>query len=499
MKYIFQALIALLLLQSCQSDELKIRFKTIDINIQGTLGPSLKHRSKYYCYFEKDDPFSSNLIADFYILDENGKTEAHIPSPPVFVSDYGLSLRNDTIFTTHYDYDGDRVFYLDEKKKKWLETSKAPNTIFKDKNYTIYSSPPDRFCYLTWFKDHKTGKKYNIYTENPVINPVNNSYYLTSANYILKVEDPKKLTIAGQPLPNRYCDVQFVDSIRGAEVQYKNENPHLSKFSIATSFVVKNQIYHLYSEDGSTKIAVLKNNELVTVFELKDDIFPFRAHFDAVNIIPRNDYQTLRFSTNDLHTSGMIEINKNIFTVITFKNKYREPILGEPYTKAWVEKNFMNFYTHFNTLSINEIDRIEQKENILNLSQYKTCGNTFLEGCDDRVYQKIERKYIHLLTSYHYNPQDKLVNFIDFEWRPQSRMTLNGEDEINTWQSLNTYKIFHTKYRWLYSFLKQKLGDPTVGEENGSYAKWEIGKQTIDLSSREYQINLRLYNNQENK
>lgn len=498
MKYILQAFIALLLLQSCQSDELKISFKTIDIDVQGTLGSSLKHRSKYYCYFEKDNPFAANRIIDFYILDENGKTEAHIPPPPVFFSDYGLSLRNDTIFTTHYDYDGNRVFYLDEKKKKWLETQKVPEIIFKDKNYTISSNTPDRFCYSIRFKDHKTGQQYGIYTENPMINQVNNAYYLTSTNYILKIPDPRKMEIAGQSNSERYCSSQHIDSIKGAELQYKNSTSSMFKSSIATSFVVKNQLYHLYSEDGSTKITVLKNNELVPVFELKDDIFPYREHYDKMNFAPGNNYQTLRFSTNDPYTSGMIEIDRNKFNIITFRNKYREPILGEPYTKAWVEKNFMDFYTHFNTLSINQIDRIEQKENILNLSQYKTCGDTFLESCDDRVYKKIERKYVHLLTSYHYDPQNKLVNFIEFEWVLQSRATVHEEDDIRVLESLNSNKIFHSKFDWLYSFLKQKLGDPVTGGADSSYAKWKIGKQTIELSCREYRgTYLKLYNDQE--
>lgn len=495
MKYILQVFIGLLLLQSCQSDELKISFKTINIDFQGTLGPSLKHRSKYYCYFEKDNPFSANIVVDFYILDENGKTEAHIPPPPIFFSDYGLSVRNDTIFTIHYnDYS---AFYLDEKKKKWIKTSKVPEVMFKDKNYTISSKTPDRFCYSIEFRDHKTGKQYEIYTENPMINQVNNAYYLTSSNYILKIPDPRKMEIAGQSNSERYCSSQHIDSIKGAELQYKNSTSSMLKSSIATSFVVKNQLYHLYSEDGSTKITVLKNNEMITVFELKDDIFPYRKHYDKMNFVPGNNYQNLRFSTNNPHTSGMIEIDRNKFNVITFKNKYREPILGEPYTKAWVEKNFMDFYTHFNTLSINQVDRIEQKENILNLSEYKTCGDIFLESCDNRIYRKIERKYIHLLTSYQYNHQNKLVNFIEFEWQLQSPAELQGEDEISVWRSLDYHKIFKAKYNWLYSFLKQKLGDPVnIGDKN-SYPKWKNGKQRIELINRQFSTHLRLYNDQE--
>ncbi|AZA93490.1 Uncharacterised protein [Chryseobacterium nakagawai] len=486
MKYILQAFIGLLLLQSCQSDELKVSFKTIEISIPGTLGPSLKHHSKYYCYFEKDNPLGSNTLVDFYILDENGKTEAHIPPPPILFSDYTLSVKNDTVFTTHYhNYSS---FYLDEKQKKWIRTSKTTDIVFKDKNYTIDSNTSGIGCYETKFIDHKTRQQYEIYLENPMVNKVNNSYYITSTDYILKISDPKKMEIAGQSnSKDHYCSSQNIDSFKGAEIQYKNELPNMFKFSIATSFAVKNQLYHLYSEDGSTKIAVLKNKEFVTIFEFKDDIHPYRKHYDSMSFIPGNEYQTLRFSTKNPHTYGIIEIDKNKFNVITFKNTYREPILGEPYTKAWVEKNFMDFYTHFNTLSINQINRIEQKENALNLTQLGLYNGFPTVSSDDfpTVYQKIERKYIHLITSYYYSHQNKLLKLIEFEWIPQSYSALSNEDDIKVRESLDTQKIFKSKYTWLHAFLKQKLGEPVSETANGpSYmsAKWETGTEVIELS-----------------
>ncbi|WET49658.1 hypothetical protein PYS58_00695 [Chryseobacterium indologenes] len=486
MKYILQAFIVLLLLQSCQSDELKVSFKTIEINIPGTLGPSLKHRSKYYCYFEKDNPVGANTIVDFYILDENGKTEAHISPPPILFSNYNLSVKNDTIFTTHYN--NSSAFYLDEKKKKWVKTTRTPDIIFKDQNYTILSSTPDLSCYKTRFIDHKTRQQYEIYVENPMINQLNNTYYITTTDYILKVSDPKKMETAGlSNSKDQYCSPQNIDSLKGAEVQYKNELSESFKFSIATSFVVKNQLYHLYSEEGSTKISVLKNKEFVTVFEFKDDILPYRNHYDGMSFIPKNEYQTLRFSTDNPYNSGIIEIDKNLFNVITFKNKYREPVLGEPYTKAWTEKNFMDIYTYFNTLSLDQIHRIEQKENALPLAQYGLCEGFPDVPCDDFpvVYQKIERKYIHLITSYYYSHQNKSLNLIKFEWIPQSYSTLSNKDDINVRESLDTQKIFKTKFNWLYAFLKQKLGTPVSETTHGSSYKnaiWKTGTQAIELS-----------------
>jgi hypothetical protein len=89
------------------------------------------------------------------------------------------------------------------------------------------------------------------------------------------------------------------------------------------------------------------------------------------------------------------------------------------------------------------------------------------------------------------------VNFIEFEWQLQSPAELQGEDEISVWRSLDYHKIFKAKYNWLYSFLKQKLGDPVnIGDKN-SYPKWKNGKQRIELINRQLSTHLRLYNDQE--
>lgn len=502
MKYILQAFMALLLLQSCQSDELKVSFKTIEINIPGTLGPSLKYHSKYYCYFEKDNPLGSNTIVNFYILDENGKIQAKIPPPPINFSDYNLTVRNDTVFTTNYK--SYASFYLDEKKKKWIRDLSTSDIIFKDQKYTVFNRSLDDCCSKTWFQDNATGQQYDVITENAIVNKLNNAYYLSTSNSVLKIQDPKKLRENNKPDTGSYANSA---SETGTEVLFRNAFTGMFKTSLATSFVVKQNLYHLYSESGSTKIAVLKDNNWVNIFDIKDDIRPYqllyekgnyppyieykeedgsyRSPYAKMNYFPGNEYQSLQFSTNDPNRSGIIEIDKNKLKIITLKNKYREPILGEPYTKSWVEKNFMDFYTHFNTLSIQQIDRIEQKENALNLTQYAICDDCCdccNESCNEipRVYQKIERKYIHLITTYFHVPENKSLKFIEFQWKIQSRATIYNKDDFEVWQNLDTHKIFASKFKWLYTFLKQELGEPV--SKKPAKVLWETETQMVELS-----------------
>ncbi|MBP2616304.1 hypothetical protein [Chryseobacterium jejuense] len=531
MKYILQAFMVLLLLQSCQSDELKVSFKTIEINIPGTLGPSLKHKSKYYCYFEKDNPLGKYTIVNFYILDESGKVKATIPPPPIQFSDYNLTVRNDTIFTTNYK--SYASFYLDEKKKKWIRDLSTSNIIFKDQNYTVFNRSLDDCCSKTWFKDNKTGQQYEVFTENAIVNKLNNVYYLSTPTMILKIQDPKKLEASGRFNADHHPTSKD-DPQKGTEVLYQNKFSGMFMFqsSLATSFVVKQNLYHLYSEGGSTKIVVLKDDNLINIFDIKDDIRPYhplyeknvyspyigyqdefgsyRSPYTKMNYVPGNEYQTLPFSTSDPNRSGIIEIDKNKLNIITLKNKYQEPILGEPYTKSWVEKNFMDFYTHFNTLSIQQIDRIEKKENALNLTQYSICDDCCSDccstSCDEipRVYQKIERKYIHLITSYFYSPENQSLKLIEFQWKTQSRATIHNKDNFEAWQNLDTHKIFAPKFEWLHAFLKQKLGEPV--SENPSKVIWETETQMVELSynydnynpNRNANTKLTLYKKQKN-
>ncbi|MGU3374752.1 hypothetical protein [Chryseobacterium sp. M5A1_1a] len=490
MKYILHLFIILLVMQSCQSKELKISFKTIEINIPGTLGPSLKHNSKYYCYFKinEDNYFGMNEnklgsvpVINFYILDENGKTQSKIPAPKPNFTDYGLYVRNDSIFTTGYrNYS---TFYLDEKNKKWIKIKNTNYIIYKDKNYTLFNRISEFHSNETWLKDNATDQQYKIQKENPIVNKLNNDYYLTTKYSILKIPALKKK----QPGDLRYEHGKVVantnQSLKEPETEYLNEPSTLFNFYIVTSFIINNQLYHLYSEENSMKIAVLKNKELINIQEFKSDIFPYRSQDDTKFSNSEKQYQSFPYSTKDPNFSGMIEIDDNLFNVITFKNLYRETIYGEPKIKAWVEKNFEYFYTNLHTLSIDQVDRIEQKENALDLTQrYSLCS----EGCpkEPRLYKKIERKYINLLTVYDYDSDSKAVERIEFEWSHPSWTDFeNNDEEFKVFNSLNSKKIFKDKYDRMAGFLKQKLGKPVSEEENehNTKAKWETKTKSVEL------------------
>src|SRR5690606_24946974 len=123
---------------------------------------------------------------------------------------------------------------------------------------------------VTWFKDKSSNKQYEVGVATPIINKFNNSYYLTEGHSIIKVDDPKRLDVSKQPydykiavLSGRYWR-EGNYSTNGAEILFEREenNFFTSTFSIGTTFVLNNKLYHLYTDSLTTQIGTLQENEL---------------------------------------------------------------------------------------------------------------------------------------------------------------------------------------------------------------------------------------------
>ncbi|WP_172277994.1 hypothetical protein [Chryseobacterium sp. LAM-KRS1] len=502
MKNIFQIFIFIFFMQSCHPQELKIDYETIEIDIPGSPGPWLKHNSKYYCYFQTDnDKFSSGSNHNFYILDEEGKVNSKISVPEKLQTYYyDLYIKNDSIFTT--EYYNHHTFYLDEKNKKWIETKKGIDLVYEDKEYTVYTRDFGEWGGITWFKDNLTHKQYEIAATNPVINKFDNAYYLTTSKFILKISDPKKLEISKEAydykkavLAERYFR-EGSNSMKGGEMIYIDTTDVKSKYSIATSFIANNKFYHLFNDGISTKIGIVENKKLTPILDLKSDLRPFKWYYDTRNPIQNNQYQTIQFSIKGKNNFGIIEINKNHINVTSFKNSYKEPIMGEDQTKEWVQTNFDYFYSNLNTLSLNQIDDIEQKENATDLTQSHKISNYILDGKDietPRIYRKKESPFIHLITMYYYTTREKSIELIEFQWGIKSHF--DSVEESQTTPNIDTQKLYKSKFDWLFAFLMQKLGKPILNNQDKENAtvKWKNGNKSVELSLSKYIFELRLY------
>tara|TARA_R110002033_G_scaffold171104_2_gene216087 strand:- start:4 stop:1539 length:1536 start_codon:yes stop_codon:yes gene_type:complete len=510
MKTVIHIIILTFITASCQPQELNVSVENIEINIPGSPGPWLKYKDNFYCYFKTDnDQFSSGSNHQFYVLDNNGKVKSKIEVPKKLQTFYyDLYIKNDTIFTTEY-YDHN-TFYLDQIKNTWVETKKGIDLYFEDNDYSVYSLDFGEWGGVTWFENKKTGKQYEIGLTSPVVNKFNDSYYLTSGISVLNIKDPTKLDESKEPydykkavadLENRYHRNGNY-STNGAEIifEYKDNDYFNPTFSITTSFISNDKLYHLYKDSISTKIGIIENKKLVPIYEFENKIRPFQWHYDTRNPIQNNNFQSTQFRTEKESVYGIIEINKNNVRLTYFNNTYSEPVFGEKKMDEWLENTFEAYFLDFGSLTLSEIDKVEQEMSATNLTQKHKISTYRLDGRDletPRIYRKIQDEKLKLITLYYYSGNDKKIQLIKFEWGKNRKQNQNISDVIASISNEEkTETIYKQKFDWISNYLKEKLGEPTdyKTDKNGAEQQWSKGDKIVILEYSKRDVELTIYN-----
>ncbi|HEA21750.1 MAG TPA: hypothetical protein ENH87_12650 [Pricia antarctica] len=486
--------ILILVAVSCQPQELFVNYDNFEINIPGTPGPWIKYHDKYFCYFRTDnDQFNSASNHQFYIIAENGEINTKVDVPQAIQKNYyDLYIKNDTLFTT--EYYNHNTFYLDLSTNTWIETRKGIDLYFADKDYSVYSLDFGEWGGSTWFEDRQTKNQYEIGVSTPIVNRLNETYYLTSGTSILKIDNPKRLDKSEEPYDYKKAvlDKDYHKesnySTNGAETvfEYSDNDYFNPTFSIATSFIQDNKLYHLYKDSISTKIGRIENNDLIPIYTLKSNIRPFIRYYDTRNPIQNKNSQTLQFKTNQENVYGLIVINENDINIITFDNKYKEPVYGKNELNEWVEKSLEFFSSNLDNLHISEIDSLEKKIKATDVTQKHKISTYRLEGMDvetPRIYRKIESDTLKLITMYYYGTIEKEIELIHLEWVLNNKNTSLYESLRSTIKKDKKANPFEPKFICISNYLTAKFGKPSSikKESNGFEQKWIADKLIIVL------------------
>jgi|SRR5690554_823783 len=157
--FIFFAITVAISCQKKDEQEIEIVTNVIEYEIYGNPGVWLKHKDKYYCFFEVG--FGNVLTRStnhFYVLNEKGKIEYKVPVPNDLHYFYmDLFVRNDSVFAIEHMYKN--TFYLDLNKNQWTETQKADDFIYEDEDFYVTALNFGEWDSTTWFREKKT----NIY------------------------------------------------------------------------------------------------------------------------------------------------------------------------------------------------------------------------------------------------------------------------------------------------------------------------------------------------
>ena len=352
-----------------------------------TIKSWIKKNEKFYCYFSTDnDRFHSESYQTFYIINKNGQIESRILVPDELqYSHLDLYVKNDTIFTT--EYFKHNTFYLDTNSKKWISTKKGIDLFYEDNDYQIYSLDFGDWGGVTWFKNKQNQKQFEFDGSSPIVNKLNNIYFITLSNKVLEIKAPNLLEESSEPYDYSKAVIQEdyfregSNSLKGVNTIYEYEDDYYyfdPKFFLTTSFTTNNKLFNIYKDSISTKIGIIENKNLIPIYEFEEKIFPFRFSYDWRQPIQNNNYQSFQFRTDEQNKYGIINIHNNKITVTTFNNNYKEVVLSNVEMKNWLEKYFVYFLENFDSLKVSDIVAIEEKASATNLTQRHKISKEFV-------------------------------------------------------------------------------------------------------------------------
>jgi hypothetical protein len=171
---------------------LTINVDTININIKGRIGASVKYDGKYYCFFGTKSPYGGSTKR-LYILSENGNVEQIVDMPKIISERYysDLFVKNDSIIVK--DYYDKSSFYFDTKKSEWITINDVDDLVYEDDKFYVTYLDFGEWGGTMWFKDKKTNKEYEVASSVPIINKLNDIYYVTHGRNVIAIENPLSL------------------------------------------------------------------------------------------------------------------------------------------------------------------------------------------------------------------------------------------------------------------------------------------------------------------
>jgi len=457
---------------------IKVQHDTISVDIKGRIGQIIEFKDNYYCFVERDNPYSSNSFRDFYVLSLDGiiefKTEVSEKMNTGYYND--LFIRNDSIILK--DYYDHITFCFDTNNLEWKEIKEVDDLIYEDENYIIYYLNFGEWGNTVWFKDKTTHKEFELAISFPEIHNIDSVYYLTNGRNVLKIEDPRNLKL---------CDTNYYyenveklewskgsNSFIGVEILFQDTSSwYDSKFHIATSFVNNDSLFCLCVDNSSTYVGYVDSLKMQLVKTVGTDLNIFRRTNSYRGNQNQNKKQLLPFASNDRKRMGLIKIDKNNIQVINVKNLDSAKILGE--NKADKTFQYLTNYhlENFEKLSIFKLDSIFSNIRAYDVTpKHKMVfgGNPCL-----RVYKIIEDTTITLLVNYYFSKDKDSMKVVSYEWRE------TWENDYNLYASKNkkyNAKVLTKRLGVIKDYLVSKLGNPlkTYFGKNYTSKEWEFNE-----------------------
>jgi len=520
MNRIFAIIIISFTLFSCNSAESQQNSKVINfesgfsliqdsisISVNGEMTHALQFQDKYYVLFEQRLMKYGGYGKRWLYIFSNIQLERVIDCPEQMQTVYlDFYMQNDTIILKPYM--DKQSYYFDNINFKWNKIDKTDDLIFEDSDFYVYSLNFGEWGGKTWFKDKKTGSQYVLESTTPLINKIDNSYYLTNSFQVLRINNPKELTkcdsdVTYENIQKTGKNYSWYSQSKGYEVIYKDEKLDYFDFSyhprIVSSFVFNNELLHIYETDTASFLSRIANNKIKPFEKILDDAMFFNWHFSyrCKNLNGINELLKFNIKSDQIYGLITIKGNKIYVTYLANDAELKPREVGKEKSNEIFKNRLKSILADFTKLSLTEIESKEKKWKTFDITPNHKIGideswNPYKYDIDiNKSYLVVEDSIISNSIMYYATKKTDLDRAVTINWEETQTSKMEFENEKSA------SEVFSTRFNDLVLILTNELGKPNSikrKKKNSSFA-WTIQNSIIieiELYQQENYNNIRM-------
>jgi hypothetical protein len=517
MKRTFAILILSLTLFSCEGQQnsnvtnfesgFSLIQDTISISVNGRMTHALEYQDKYYVLFEQQLIKYGGYGKRWLYIFSNNELERVIDCPKEMEVHYlDIYVQNDSIILKPYM--DKQSYHYDNTNFRWNKIDKTDDLIFEDSDFYVYSLNFGEWGGKTWFKDKKTGSQYVLESTTPLINKIDNSYYLTNSYQVLRIKKPMELTKCDNDVT--YENIQktgkkysWYSQSKGYEMIYEDENIDYFYFSyhpsIVSSFVFKNELLHIYETETASYLSRIENNKIQTFEKILDNVkfFNWRHSYRCKNLNGSNEL--LKFITKNDQIYGLATIkgNKIYVTYLVNDIELKPKTLGIERSNEIFENRLKTILANFSKLTLTEIEAKEREWKSFDVTPNHKIGigeswNPNNYPIDiNKSYLVVEDSIISNSIMYYATKKTDLVRAVTINWEK----TQTDKREFGNEKSAS--EVFLKRFKDLVLILTNELGEPnSINEEKNSQSySWTMQNKInieIELTRQDNYNNIRM-------
>lgn len=477
---------------------------TIAVDVKGKMTHALKYHDKLYVLFRQQVLKYGGYGKRWLYVFSDGQLEKVLDCPNEMKTIHlDFYVENDSIILKPYM--DKQSYQLDLKNNEWNKIDKTNDLIFEDDNFQIFSLDFGEWGGTTWFKDKNTGNEYAIESTTPLINKINKTYYLTNPFKVLAIPNPLELDKCTDDVlyenieaSNKYYSWR-PDPI-GYNVVFEDTTFDFFNYTysphIVSSYVLKNELLHIYKTDTATYIAKVKNDSIKTIQKIAENISFYNSHDSYRCRNSNGNNELLKFNTEKEHVFGLVEMLDNKILVHYFMNTavLRPHIVGTENADSIFVNRLNTILPDFEDLKLKKIDFKEQAWGSFDITPNHNVGigdswnpkNYVIDTC--RSYMIKEDSIISNSIMYFATKKTDLVRAVIIEWT-------NERDIFDFSSKELANESFEKKDKQLSKYITQYAGEETKkgDDEHSTKIIWERPKGlNIELTNSKQRNNIRL-------